>query len=224
MASTYHDYGDSLLYSNDLNGAERAYIEEIGILNDVYKDSPALYSPLIKLAAIHAKRGMWTQVCENYGWINNLHGKLPRDVKLEGEAFHERLQPIDLCRFGEAHIQSVKETSNETDITGRYKRAQEELDKAFDLLKSSGSSTARDYYVALVGIARCEVFFGRKQQAIDLFHKAVNKVTEDSASDVPVAVVYTNFADFCFAQGDYWNWLVWRTKVAMHRFFHMAEK
>ncbi len=73
-------------------------------------------------------------------------------------------------------------------------------------------------------IARCEVFFGRKQEAIDLFGKAVKKVAEDNSGNIPVAVVYTNFADFCFAQGDYWDWLVWRTKLAIHRFFHLAEK
>lgn len=130
--------------------------------------------------------------------------------------------PLDLCRFGEAQIQAASETQNEAEIAKRYKRAHGLFVAALDTLRESGSATSNDYYVALVGIARTEAFFGEKRNAIKFFRDAVKQVTEDSANNAGVdrSVVYTNYADFCRAQGNYFEWLVWRTKVALERLFH----
>ena len=217
MATTFHDYGDSLLYLNDLNGAEKAYMDEVQTLNEVYEDSPSLWSPLYKLVAIHVQKKMWPQVCKDYLWMSQLHGKIPRDRRLEGEELHQQLLPLDLCRFGDALVHSTEEIDDRTAIGETYRKASVRFGKALDLLKKSGSATGKEYYLAFAGLAKCEAFFGRKEIAIDLFHKGVAKIIEAGGNDIPLSVVYTNYADFCRAQGDYWQWLIWRTKAAFQR-------
>ncbi len=222
MASTFHDYGDALLYINDLNGAEKAYLDEVETLKTVKAFPEALLEPLTKLAAIHAQQKAWRQLCEDYQAIDSLRGKKQTNLQASDQSARQRdLLPLDLCRFGEAQIQSASETRNEIEIAKRYKRANELFGAALETLEKSGSATSKDYYVALVGIARTEAFFGDKQKAIRSFHSAVNKITEDNANSAGVdrSVVYTNYADFCRAQGDYLEWIVWRTKVALERLF-----
>lgn len=223
MASTFHDYGDSLLYINDLNGAESAYLDEVETLKSVKAFSEALLEPLSKLAAIHAQQKAWRQLCEDYESIDTLRGKKRTNLQASDQNARQRdLLPLDLCRFGEAQIQAASETQNEAEIAKRHKRAQELFVAALDTLRKSGSATRNDYYVALVGIARTEAFFGNKQKATEFFRDAVKQITTDSASGAGVdrSVVYTNYADFCRAQGNYLEWIVWRTKVALERLFH----
>ncbi len=196
MASTFHDYGDALVYINDLNGAEKAYLDEIETLKTVKAFSEALLGPLSKLAAIHAQQKAWPQVCEDYEAIDNLRDKKSVETNSDGLGAGSRdLLPLDLSRFGEAQIQSTNETQNEVIASKRYRRAHQLFAAALRTLQNSGSATANDYYVALVGIARTEAFFGKKQKAVEFFRDAVNRITADNASRAERTVVYTNYAD-----------------------------